>query len=163
MYKIAIRKQKLNFSAAHFITYENDCEALHGHNYYTTVEMWGKLDENAYLMDFKLVKGELDKLCKALDHKVLMATQNPHLSFAEQDGSLEVLFLSKKYLFPLEDVVQLPIANTTVEKLAEHISGQLIKALREQGKLENISSLEVGVEETAGQMASFRVDFQQAG
>ncbi len=162
MYKIEIRKQKLNFSAAHFITYENECEALHGHNYYTTVEMLGQLDENEYLMDFKLVKSELEKICKTLDHKVLMATRNPHLSFAENEGSLEVLFRSKKYVFPLEDVVKLAIANTTVEKLAEHISEQLIKALRAKGKLEKTSSLEVGVEETAGQMASFRVDFQQA-
>ncbi len=159
MYRINIQKQKLNFSAAHFITLENDCEALHGHNYYTSVEMRGKLDENAYLMDFKVVKNELGKICKMLDHKVIMATQNKSLKVKTTKTGFEVRYRTKKYLFPIEDVMPLPITNTTVEKLSEYISEKLIKILKKKGLLKNIASLEVGVEETAGQMASFRIEF----
>lgn len=158
MYRINIQKQKHNFSATHLITLEEECETLHGHNYYTMVEMKGELDDNSYLMDFKVAKSELDKICKMLDHKVLMATQNRHLKIRETEKEFEVQFKSKKYVFPSEDVVLLPINNTTVEKLSEYICGRLIESLRKMGVLKNISSIEVGVEETAGQMASFKVE-----
>jgi len=156
MYRINIEKQKLNFSSAHFITYENECEGLHGHNYYTMVEMEGTLDSNAYLMDFKQVKCELEKICKTLDHKVLMATENKHLKITQKDKSCEVVFKEKKYLFPSEDVVLLPMPNTTVEQLSKYIAGKLVDALEKIGMGENVRTIEVGVEETAGQMASFK-------
>ncbi|GMT42746.1 MAG: 6-pyruvoyl tetrahydrobiopterin synthase [bacterium] len=158
MYKIVLEKQKLNFSAAHFITFEDECETLHGHNYYTTIEITGKPDENSYLMDFKIVKNEMKKICDQLDHKFLLATENRHLEIKQTGTHYEVIFKSKSYMFPKEDVIPIPIPNTTVEMLSKYLCEELKNALNERGYLANISSLEVGVEETAGQMASCRTD-----
>jgi 6-pyruvoyltetrahydropterin/6-carboxytetrahydropterin synthase len=159
MHKIRIEKQKLNFSAAHFITYENECESLHGHNYYTVVEIAGIPDENNYLIDFTVLKGKVQVLCDSLEHKVLMAMKNPHLKISEKDGQFEVCYRDKKYSFPVGDVVQLPIPNTTVEMLSEYLCQQLKGMLEKKGYLSRVTSMEVGVEETAGQMASYRMDF----
>lgn len=157
MHKIRLEKQKLNFSAAHFITFENECESLHGHNYYTMVELVGAPDENHYLVDFSIVKNEMRTLCVALDHKVLMALKNRHLKMSQADGQFEVIYRDKKYSFPAGDVVALPIPNTTVEMLSELLCHRLKELLEAKGYLKNITSIEVGVEESAGQMASFKI------
>ena len=133
MHKIRIEKQKLNFSAAHFITYENECEALHGHNYYTVVEIIGRPDENHYVIDFKVLKKEMQVLCDSLEHKVLMAAQNPHLKMTEKDGQFEVVYRAKRYSFPTLDVLALPIPNTTVEMLSEYLCHQLKAVLEKKG------------------------------
>ncbi len=158
MHKIRLVKQKLNFSAAHFITLENECEALHGHNYYTLVELAGKPDENYYLIDFGILKKEVQALCNSLDHKVLMASENPHLIMGLNGKQFDVKYREKRYSFPTEDVVALPIPNTTVEMLAQYLCVQLKEVLAGKRYLDKISSIEVGVEETAGQMASYRID-----
>ncbi len=158
VYKIRLEKQKLNFSAAHFITFENECESLHGHNYYTVVEIGGKPDDNHYVLDFKVVKREMAALCDALDHKTLMAEKNRHLKITRRDDNLEVRYTDRRYSFPVGDVALLPIPNTTVEMLSEYLCGLLKAALEKKGYLEGASYVEVGVEETKGQMASFRIN-----
>jgi len=158
MYKINIQKQKLNFSAAHFITLEDECESLHGHNYYTTIEIHGEPDENSYLIDFKVVKREMKNICDSLDHKFLLAMKNPHLKVERANGDYVVVFRSKTYSFPEEDVVAIDIPNTTVEMLSKYMCEKLRSVLDSNGYLENISSIEVGVEETTGQMASFKIE-----
>jgi 6-pyruvoyltetrahydropterin/6-carboxytetrahydropterin synthase len=53
-------------------------------------------------------------------------------------------------------VVQLPIPNTTAEHLAEWIGGELAAALRAKGA-NNLTALEVEVEETFGQSAFCKI------
>ncbi len=158
MHKIRLVKQKLNFSAAHFITLGNECEALHGHNYYTSVEMAGGPDDNFYLIDFGTLKRKMQALCDALDHKVLMASENPHLIMKVNGRQFDVAYRDKKYSFPAEDVVALPIPNTTVEMLSQYLCLKLQELLAGKGYLDKIRYLEVGVEETTGQMATYRID-----
>lgn len=158
MYKIRLEKQKLNFSSAHFITFENECESLHGHNYYTVVEISGRPDENHYILDFKVAKKEMAALCDELDHKVLIAEKNRHLKISDVDGRLDVRYMDRKYSFPRQDVALLPIPNTTVEMLSEYLCGRLKDVLEKKGFLAEASYIEVGVEETIGQMASFRIN-----
>ena len=158
MHRIRLEKQKLNFSSAHFITFENECETLHGHNYYTVVEIAGKPDENHYIVDFKVLKREMAELCEELDHKTLIATQNRHLSVKKTADNVEVKYQDRTYSFPTSDVALLPIPNTTVEMLSEYLCVRLREALDKKGYLARACYLEVGVEESLGQMASFRID-----
>jgi 6-pyruvoyltetrahydropterin/6-carboxytetrahydropterin synthase len=158
MYKIRLEKQKLNFSSAHFITFENECESLHGHNYYTVVEIAGKPDENHYIVDFKLVKNEMAALCDTLDHKTLIATQNRHLKVFTGNNKVDVEYQDRRYSFPQSDVVLLPIPNTTVEMLSEYLCLRLKEVLEKKGYLARATYIEVGVEESIGQMATFRID-----
>jgi len=158
MYRILIEKQKLNFSAAHFITYEDECETLHGHNYYTTIEIYGQPDENYYLIDFKIIKNEMKEICDSLNHKFILAAENRSLNVKLAGGQYEITFKSKRYSFPAEDVAVLPIPNSTAEMLSRYICEKLRDVLAEKGYLSNAVSIEVGVEETQGQMASCKID-----
>jgi 6-pyruvoyltetrahydropterin/6-carboxytetrahydropterin synthase len=86
-YHIRIAKERLVFSAAHFITYDDDvCEPLHGHNYHVTAEVHGPLNENQYVVDFIAVRDALQVIVDSLDHHVLLPTEHPTIHVAEVES-----------------------------------------------------------------------------
>ncbi len=156
-FKVRVTKDYTVFCAGHFITYEGDkCEALHGHNYRAAVVVEGPLGEDAYVFDFITLKRLLRAVCDRLDHKMLLPLENPHLTLTDDGVSVTVRYRHKHYVFPSDEVVRLPIPNTTAEKLAEWIGGELWPALAQQdgGAL---TALEVEVEESFGQSATCRL------
>ena len=154
-YRVQVSKDYTVFAAGHFITYDGGrCEPLHGHNYRAAVGLEGDLDENAYVINFVLLKRLLRGLCDRLDHRMLLPTGNPLMIIERQPESYVVRALHKTYVFPAEDVVQLPIPNTTSECLAEWLSGELLSQLGDVSA--GLNYLEVAVEETAGQQAVCR-------
>lgn len=67
-------KLRYHFDAAHKLeAYKGPCAQLHGHRWNVTVYAKGNIDSNGMLIDFTLIKKEIDKL----DHKFL----NEILSF----------------------------------------------------------------------------------
>lgn len=81
MYEISSRAA---FEAAHFIAgYDGKCARLHGHNWTVEAVVRGeKLDELGMLIDFKILKAELNKILDDFDHRFLneletFATENP--------------------------------------------------------------------------------------
>ena len=64
-------KVESSFSAAHhLLNYNGECENQHGHNW--KVEVYAKgtqLDKSNLLIDFKVLKRELNKVLDLLDHK----------------------------------------------------------------------------------------------
>ena len=156
MFKVRVTKDYTVFCAGHFITYDGDrCEPLHGHNYRAAATVEGDLDENAYVFDFTTLKKILRAICDRLDHRMLLPRDNPRLSVSEEGSSLFVRYCEKTYMFPREDVVVLPIPNTTAEMLAQWIGGEIEAVLRERGA-KNLTTLEVEVEEVFGQSAFAR-------
>ena len=95
------------------------------------------------------------RICDRLDHHFLMPAQSEHLNIKEADGEWLIEFQNKRYVFPAEDVLVLPVDNITAERLAEHICGQLLKKIQELASA-NISSMTVGVEEAPGQTAYYK-------
>jgi len=67
MYSVRIES---SFSAAHNLKgYKGTCEQLHGHNWRVAVEVSGpSLDNTGILVDFRLMKKELNAVIKKLDH-----------------------------------------------------------------------------------------------
>ena len=61
-----------------------------------------------------------------------------------------------RYVFPKRDCALLPMPNTTVEMLAEYLTGQLQAALAAEGAT-GVTAIELEVEENFGQSATFRV------
>ena len=118
-FRVSLQKEQLVFSAAHFITFNgNVCERLHGHNYGLKCEVVGALDENGYVVDFIALKDTLAKIAAGLDHHVLLPTQHPQISVENSENEVIVKFEARRWVFPTEDCVLLPIANTTAELLA---------------------------------------------
>src|SRR5437763_15776994 len=127
--KVKVERGNLKSSAAHIITYGGKCERLHGHNYGVLVEMEGTLNEDKLVFDFTIIKKLTREICQRLNHRFLLPMRNPHLEFGELANEWEILFGEKRYVFPRADVIELPIDNSTAERLAEYICGELRTAL----------------------------------
>ena len=153
-HKITIERNTLRFAAAHFATFEGQCEPLHGHNYEVTVEIEGGLTEDSWVIDFRLVKEIVRGVCKELDHKFLLQRDSKALTIDEGMSNWKVRFLERGWVFPKSDVLPLPIDNTTAERLAEYVAGRLRAALSERGAT-NVTSITVGIEEQPGQAGWF--------
>jgi 6-pyruvoyltetrahydropterin/6-carboxytetrahydropterin synthase len=154
-YHVRIEKERLVFSAAHFITFAGDvCERLHGHNYRVAAEVHGPLDENQYVVDFIALRDALQRIVDALDHRVLLPTDHPTIDVAEQvAGEVSEVVAAhgqKRWTFPREDCVLLPVANTTAELLARYIGGELLEALSAAGA-PTPERLRIAVDECEGQ------------
>jgi 6-pyruvoyltetrahydropterin/6-carboxytetrahydropterin synthase len=154
-YKVRVTKDHLVFCSGHFISYEGDrCERLHGHNYRTTVEVEGDLDQNFYVFDFIALKHCTKAITDDLDHRMMLPTRNPHIRIEEGPRSVHVRYRDREWLFPRDDCVLLPIENTTAELLARYIGQRLVEDLRRQHHyLPQV--LRVEVEENIGQSATY--------
>jgi 6-pyruvoyltetrahydropterin/6-carboxytetrahydropterin synthase len=158
-YRVSVAKDYLVFASAHFITFAGHrCETLHGHNYRVSVVVEGTLDpESWYVLDFGELKRIMRQLCDDIDHKVLLAVENPHLQIAEQGDSVTVAYDNRpRYVFPKRDCALLPVPNTTVEMLAELLTGQLQSELSKAGT-KGLRAIEIEVEENFGQSATYRL------
>src|SRR5947209_9670133 len=153
--KVKVEGGNLKFSAAHFITFGGKCERLHGHNYGVLVEMEGTLNEDKLIFDFTIIKKLTREICQRLNHRFLLPMHNPHIQLGELANEWEVLFGEKRYVFPRADVVELPIDNSTAERLAEYICGELRVALATYNTA-NLHFIMVGVAEAPTQIAYYR-------
>jgi 6-pyruvoyltetrahydropterin/6-carboxytetrahydropterin synthase len=149
-YRVRVEKESLRFAAAHMATFGGDLERLHGHNYALTVEVEGSLTPDAWVIDFDDLKAVARDLCKRLDHRFLLQGASNLLEVGEADGVVSIAFGNRRYTFPGVDVVELPIDNTTAERLAEWFAGEIRRELANQGA-GNVTSITIGVEETPGQ------------
>lgn len=154
-YLVRVTKDHLVFCSGHFISYEGDrCERLHGHNYRATVEIEGPLDENRYVFDFIALKNRTRALTDELDHRMMLATNNPHIHVDAGSKSVQVRYRDREWLFPRDDCVLLPIENTTAELLARYLGQRLLADLKTHHAY-TPEVLRVEVEENYGQSATW--------
>ena len=152
-YRVRVTKDHLVFSAAHFITFHgNICERLHGHNWRTAVELTGPLDENSYVFDFIALRDALQQIVNELDHRVLLPTKHSAITVAADDTEVTATFEERRWVFPREDCVLLPIENTTAELIARWIGEQLREEICKTPKCQ-IETIRIEVEENFGQWA----------
>lgn len=158
-YRLQVTKDELGFAAAHFITMRGKCERLHGHNYRVTVEVEGHLGEDGYVVDFGVLKRHSREIARSLDHRMLLASANSQLVYTEREGALHVQHGAKYYVFPLDEVVLLPITNTTAELLATWFCAQLSERLHADG-VNTVTTIGVWISEGPGQQALARMEFR---
>lgn len=157
-YKVRVTKDYTVFCSGHFITYGGDqCEAAHGHNYRAAASLEGDLNADGYVFDFVTFKKMLRAVCDRLDHKMLLPLHNARFELNYDETRVQLRHKHKEYIFPREDCELLPISNTTAEKLAEWIAGELETELKRRGA-RGLRVLEVEVEESFGQCAFYRKD-----
>lgn len=156
-FRVELQKEQLVFSAAHFITVAGDiCETLHGHNYGVRAAVSGPLDENRYVIDFIAFRDSLAHIVRGLDHRVLLPTRHSMIHVTEEANEVVARFREKRWIFPREDCVLLPVINTTAEEIAQWIGSQLLTALRPSVP-HPLEWLEVGVDENHGQWGVCRM------
>lgn len=160
MYRIVLTKDYLVFSAAHFITFAgNICERLHGHNYRVMAELQGPLDENYYVFDFIQLRDALHQLVLELDHRVLLPTRHRQIAVTTEGEEVTARFESRRWVFPREDCILLPVENTTAEQLACYLGQRLLQKI---GDTAQLTRIEVGVDENQGQWGYWSADLPAA-
>ena len=155
-FSLRLAKEDFKFSAAHLTVFsDREAEGLHGHNYRVAVDLSGsKLDDLDFLVPAAAAKQDIRAQCAALDEKILLPSECPHLELAERSATVTAVLGARRYEFPPSEVVLLPVANVTVEALARF----LWQRLRDHWVhlRDRIDVLEVTVTETPGQGASYR-------
>jgi 6-pyruvoyltetrahydropterin/6-carboxytetrahydropterin synthase len=158
-FRVQVSKDYLVFSSAHFITFKgHQCESLHGHNYRVGISVEGAVDaETMFVLDFSILKRLLRRLVDEIDHKVILPTRNPKLTYEESDGRVAVSYFgAPAYVFPKRDCAMLPIQNSTAEMLAEYLADQVRESLAQDGYT-HLSQMEIEIEESFGQSATYRL------
>ena len=155
-FRVRLDKEYHVFSAAHFITFNgNICERIHGHNYGVFAEVTGQLDENQYVIDFIALRDNLKKLTDELDHHVILPQNHEAIKVVTNDKEVTVTFEEKRWIFPLEDCVILPVTNTTAEEVARYVGQRLLADLGPE-TLASLSSIEIGIDENNDQWGIWR-------
>ena len=149
-------KPSFKFSCAHFTIFDQArAERLHGHNYRVSVQLrFSELDENTGLAaEFSKLKKPIRDICESLDERVLLPKECSFLKIAKQDSEYEERFQKKRYVFPKEDVLLMPVRNISSEELARFIAIELKK------KYMNLTyqSLRVRIGETDGQSVVYQL------
>lgn len=153
-----LAKQNFKFSAAHFLIFdETSAERLHGHNYQVEVDLevpeQGATAARGFFVDFNVFKKRIKERLDEWDEVVLLPERHPDMKLQRVGPSLEVRFRDRFYVFPANEVVLLPVTNTSVEQL----SRLLAEAFFAEFKGHGVVGLRVQVEETRGQGASTSV------
>ena len=158
-FSIEVAKDYFNFASAHFLIFANgQREALHGHNY--QVSCYGRRARScrrgARLISFKPV---VKRICDALHHRTLIQTGSPAIDVRKRAHEVEVRYKKQKIILPRQDVILLPLANTSTELLAEHVAIRSGKKSGENFLKTKIRHLKVGVEEARGERGFYRGEF----
>ncbi len=150
-FTLRLAKSDFKFAAAHFTWFaDGSAERLHGHNYRVSVAVSGeRLAADGMLVEARLVKDEVRKLCAALDERVLLPEPGAAVAIAAHGAEVEARVAGRTYRFPEGDVVRLPLPNVTVEGLALHVWRELARALARLP----LDSLAVEIAESDGQSA----------
>jgi len=157
-WSIELEKEYFKFSAAHFLIFpDGSAERLHGHNYRVFVEVDATLSEHGLVIDFKEIKPVVRELLDSLDERFLIPGEHPVLTHSvREDDVCEIRYLDRYYAAPAEDVLVMPMNNTSSENLASWIGREVLRLLTERFGEVKTRELRVAVEETSGQRGVYR-------
>lgn len=152
-YRLTLAKQDFKFAAAHFtLLPDGVAEPLHGHNYAVRVEVAGDaLDADGLLIEASPVKRAIRAACAGWDDRVLVPARSPRVQVRVAGAAVEIDYAARRYRLPADEVVLLPLVNSSIELLAE----LLWRRLRPAVAASRVLWMSVAVEEAAGQRATF--------
>lgn len=155
-HRLVVAREQYKFSCAHMTVFPDGTkERLHGHNYQVGAVLEVSDVSFANMIPFAPIKEALAAICLELRERVLLAERNPYFTLVRDDGAeLELTLCGKRYVFPREDVLLVPIDNIAVEPLAAHLAELLLARLRALLPAGVVTGLEVSVHEGPGQGAS---------
>jgi len=152
-WSVEVDKEYLKFSAAHFLIFpDGTAERLHGHNYRVYVGLEAQLTRYGLVIDFQHIKPLVRELVDELDEHWIVPGQHPELSCtALPDGSYEIRYRDRVYRAPAEDVLVLPVNNTSAENLSTYLGRELRRRAELRFEDMVVQALRLAVEESPGQ------------
>jgi 6-pyruvoyl-tetrahydropterin synthase len=99
----------------------------------------------------KEIKPLVRELCDELDEHLLLPGQHPVLTATRVGEHCEVRYRERRYLIPHDEVIVLPIGNSSAENLAAWFGRTLRERMRKAWPSLVVRELSVGIEETPGQ------------
>jgi 6-pyruvoyltetrahydropterin/6-carboxytetrahydropterin synthase len=158
-HRVVVAREQYKFSCAHMTVFPDGTkERLHGHNYQVGAVL--ELHDVAFaqMIPFAPIKDALSVICKEFRERVLLAANNPFFEkLRDDDDELELRLCGKRYVFPREDVLLLPIDNVAVEGLAAYLVDRMVAALTPSLPPGVVHAIEVSVHESPGQGAACQV------
>ena len=161
---LRVDRPEHKFSCAHMTIFPAGTkERLHGHNFQVAAAVQlGELRDELQL-DFAQLKAVMASLCAELREHMLIAAHSPHVKVLSGQGpAMHVVVCGKRYAFPADEVLLLPIANVVVEQLAVYLWQRVYQAMAELFDKAGVRAMEVTVTESPGQGASYRAACQGA-
>lgn len=154
---IKLNKEYFKFSCAHFLIFPDGTkERLHGHNYQVTVDIEGDLSDQGLVIDFLDAKPVVRELCDSLDEYWLVPAEHPELKIEKlDDGHTCVSYRECRYVVPSDEILELPINNTSVENLSTWFGETLLARLVDNFGATQVRRLSVSISETSGQSGVF--------
>jgi 6-pyruvoyltetrahydropterin/6-carboxytetrahydropterin synthase len=154
-YSIKVYKQYFNFASSHFLIFDDGSrEPLHGHNYRVMIKGEADISKSDMVFDFLDIKPIVRRVCDNLDHRLLIPKENKLIEIFEKDTNIEIKTKDSNFSFPKQDVLLLPIQNTSAERLAMYINAQVREITKNKFNFV-FDAFEVEVEETPGQSAVY--------
>jgi 6-pyruvoyltetrahydropterin/6-carboxytetrahydropterin synthase len=155
-HRIRVARAEHKFSCAHMTVFpDGRKERLHGHNYTVAVSLELRSIGFQHLVDFSLIKRAVAALCAEWRERTLVAGACPRLERLERrGGEVELVLCGRRYVLPEEDVLILPVDNTTTEALSALWADLLVERLGGVLRGSAAVGLEVTIEESPGQGAS---------
>lgn len=158
-HRVVVAREQYKFSCAHMTVFPDGTkERLHGHNYQVGAVLELVDVGFAQMLPFELIKSALAAICKDFRERVLVAERNPfHETVRDDAAELEMRLCGKRYVFPREDALLLPIDNISVEGLAAYLVDRLVTALAPDLPRGVVHAIEVSVHESPGQGAASQI------
>ena len=155
----------LRFSSAHIIFGHESCGVIHGHTYYVDVKLYGEQSNDfGFILDFKILKKIIKKICNTLDHKLLIPKNHPNLKYRITNNHIIYTLYNddnkKEYKIPLEDILLLPLKGTSAEELSIYIAEHIKKELFNLNMDYNIHCIEITLHEGLGQGIICRIPLE---
>ncbi len=150
-----LAKQNFKFSAGHFLIFdEKNAEKLHGHNYRVWVDISvpreADLTTTGYFVDFAVLKRLIKERLDQWDEHVLIPSLHKDMRIQTREENYDIHFRNRFYSLPQNEVILLPVTNTSVEQLSRVLADDFLKMFQKY----KIQKVRVRVEETMGQSAS---------
>jgi 6-pyruvoyl-tetrahydropterin synthase len=160
LFSVAIGKEHLRFTAAHFIAFRGFREPLHGHTYHAQVTVSGPVGPDGYVVDFLVLKKIAEEECAQLHFHTLLPRHSDCLIIEESATEVTVQCEDgTRFLFPRQDVRFLPIVHSSSEEIAQYLLARLRDRLQEV-RGNSIQTIEVLIEDVPGQIAAYREEFR---
>lgn len=147
------------FSAAHAGVHDGALEPLHGHTFQVTLRLSGAVGADGMLIDFSAIKAALRQAIAPLRRRTLMPGCAPDVLITAENDTLAIVAGDKRYVLPAEDVIVLPLVNTTTEAIAGYLLDRILPCLQGAG----LATVELEICEAPDTSATAHFEFARAG